>query len=92
VVWTDAAVENLESIVAYVACFNEAAAVRLAERLLDLGESLAEFSERGRDIGGGRREMTIVLPYVLRYRVDGDHVTILRLRHGARKPDDRSSS
>ncbi|HEX5257157.1 MAG TPA: type II toxin-antitoxin system RelE/ParE family toxin [Sphingomicrobium sp.] len=90
--WTAAAVENLENIVAYIACFNEVAAIRLAKRLLDLAESLAEFSDRGRSVGEGRREMTIVPPYILRYRVDGDQVTILRLRHGARKPDDRSSA
>jgi plasmid stabilization system protein ParE len=88
IVWTDAAVENLENIVGYVACFNEEAAVRLAKRLIGLADSLAEFSDRGRDVGNGKREMTIVRPYILRYRVDGEQVTILRLRHGARKPDD----
>lgn len=88
IVWTDQAVENLETIVTYIAAFNQEAAMRLAQRLLDLAESLTEFPDRGRDAGHGRREMTIVPPYILRYRVDGDEVRILRLRHGAMRPDE----
>jgi addiction module RelE/StbE family toxin len=87
VVWTAEAVENLEAIATYIEAFNPVAAVRVVQRLVALAKSLAEFSERGRDAGGGRREMTIVPPYVLRYRVDGDRVFILRIRHGARDPD-----
>ena len=33
------------------------------------------------------REMTIVWPYILRYRVSGDKVFILRIRHGAQNDD-----
>ena len=87
VVWTAEAVENLEAIGTYIEAFNPAAAARIVRRLVALAESLADFSERGRDVGGGRREMTIVPPYVLRYRVDEDRVRILRIRHGAREPD-----
>lgn len=65
-----------------------ALARRLADKLITLADSLAEFSERGRDAGGGMREMTIVWPYILRYRVEGDTVFILRIRHGARGEDD----
>lgn len=82
--WTDEAVGHLEAIVSYIAAFNPAAAERLGERLIGLADSLAEFPERGRDVGGGRREMTIVPPYVLRYRVEAERVVILRIRHGAR--------
>jgi plasmid stabilization system protein ParE len=32
--------------------------------------------------------MTIVPPFVLRYRVEQERVLILRIRHGAREPDD----
>ena len=31
--------------------------------------------------------MTILRPYILRVGVSGDTVYILRIRHGARKPD-----
>jgi toxin ParE1/3/4 len=74
ILWTDEAVGNLEAIVTYVSPFNPIAAARLGERLIALADSLTEFSDRGRDAGQGRREMTIVRPYVLRYRVEGDTV------------------
>jgi plasmid stabilization system protein ParE len=88
IVWTDEAPKlsgaHLEAIVEYVEAFNPAAARRLGERLIEAADSLAEFAERGRDAGLGRREMTTVWPYVLRYRVEMDQVVILRIRHGAR--------
>ena len=84
IVWTDAAVEHLEAIVTYISVYDAAAAARLAERLLDLADSLADFPHRGRDAGRGLREMSIVWPYVVRYEVEGDTVYILRIRHGAR--------
>ena len=87
IVWTDEAVGHLEAIVTYISTFDSAAAARLAARLLHVADSLAVFSERGRDAGAGMREMTIVWPYILRYRVSGDTVVILRIRHGAQNDD-----
>lgn len=84
IVWTDEAIAHLEAIVAYIAAFNPAAADRLGGRLLEAADSLAEFSDRGREAMCGTREMTIVWPYVLRYRVEAERVVILRIRHGAR--------
>jgi len=88
IVWTDEAIAHLEAIVAYISAFNPAATLTLGERLLAVADSLSEFSERGRDVGEGRREMTTVWPYVLRYRVEGDAVIILRIRHGARDEEE----
>ena len=88
IVWTDEAVAHLEAIVEYVEAFNPAAARRLGERLIEVADSLAEFAERGRDAGRGRREMTTVWPYILRYRVEGDRVIVLRIRHGARDEEE----
>jgi len=85
ILWTDEAVGNLEAIVTYISAFNPTAAIRLAQRLIDVANSLAEFSERGREAGEGRREMTIVWPYILRYRVEDETVLILRIRHGAQE-------
>lgn len=87
IVWTDEAIGHLEAIVAYISAFNPAAAERLGAKLIEVADSLAEFSERGREVGDGRREMTTVWPYVLRYRVEADRVIILRIRHGARTAD-----
>jgi plasmid stabilization system protein ParE len=89
IVWTDDAVESLEAIVTYVSVFNPAAAARIAGRLIDVADGLVEFPNRGRDAGGGRREMTTVWPYILRYRVEGETVVILRVRHGARDEEGR---
>ncbi len=86
VIWSPLAVDDLRSIRDYIGQFNPSAAARFATRLVETAESLTEFSERGRPIAGGRREMTIVWPYVVRYRVEAERVVILRTRHGAQKP------
>ena len=66
--WTDDAVANLDAIADYISALYPAAAQRLSARLIALADSLADFPERGCDGGDGRRELTIVCPYVLRYR------------------------
>ncbi len=58
----------------------------MAARLRGAGESLQSQPERGRLSGGGYRELTIVAPYIVRYRVTGREVIIVRIRHGARRP------
>ena len=60
---------------------------RIAKRIVDLGDSLCEFSERGRLASDGLRELTIVPPYLIRYKVDQNHVVILQVWHGARLPN-----
>ena len=87
VVWTEEAVANLDAIASYISVFNPASAERLAQRLIALADSLADFAERGRDAGNGRREISVVWPYILRYRVEEQRVIVLRIRHGAQRPD-----
>ena len=90
IVWTDDAVSHLEAIVAYLTAFNPDAAARLGQRLIAVADSLAEFPERGRNVGNGCREMTTVRPYVLRYRIEIERIIILRIRHAARLEYDES--
>lgn len=52
-------------------------------RLKAAGDSLAEFPERGAPISGGRRQLTHIPPYLIRYRVASDLVVILDIRHAA---------
>ena len=87
VVWSDTALYELTEIRSYIAIFDAAAADRMVSRLLKAASNLADFPERGRPAGGGLREMTTVPPYILRYMVDGETVSIVRVRHGARRPD-----
>lgn len=85
-IWAPAALRDIDLIYTYIVAFNPGAAAHLAERLLATGESLGQFPERGRPIGGSRRELLIVWPYIIRYRIDGDEVRIMRVRHGQRMP------
>ena len=87
VIWSPAALREIEYIYAYIAQFNPGAAERTARRLLAAGDDLEHFTDRGRPVPGIElRELTVVQPYVIRYRIDGDRVLILRVRHGSRRP------
>ncbi len=86
--WTEAALSDVRRIRAYVAQERPLAAARLASRLIAAGQTLATMPDRGRRLGRDRREITVMSPYLIRYRVgpSGD-VLILEVRHGARAPD-----
>jgi plasmid stabilization system protein ParE len=52
-----------------------------------VGNGLLNFPDRGRPVPDtDLREATVVYPYIIRYRVDGDRVLILRVGHGMRRP------
>ena len=87
VIWSANAVANFNSIYGYVSAFNETAAARLAGRLQMAANSLSEYPERGRETSRGLRELAIVHPYLIRYRIRDDAVVILRIRHSARAED-----
>jgi len=87
VIWTVEAIDNLDSIFTYVAGFNAPAAARLAQRLQTAANSLVEHPERGRAAARGLRELATIHPYLIRYRFSDEAVVILRIRHGAQRPD-----
>ncbi|MDQ1157326.1 toxin ParE1/3/4 [Sphingomonas sp. SORGH_AS 950] len=89
VVWLNEALDQLDLIVAYLEAFDPEAAARIAQRLVDLGESLRDFPRRGRPAADGTRELVTVPPYILSYDVNGDIVSIVGIRHGARNLDSR---
>ena len=86
VVWSDEAMENAAGITGYVRGFSPAAAARLESEFADIAENLGTFPELGRPIGGRRREVVVVRPFVLRYVIIGEEVRILSIRHSARRP------
>jgi plasmid stabilization system protein ParE len=71
----------------YIAQFSPLAAQRFSLKLVVAAEDLAENPDRGRSIGSGRRELALIRPYLIRYRIEADTVFILRIRHAARRPD-----
>jgi len=87
VVWSFQALLDLEDIRTYVARDRPLAAERLAIRLRTAAAALDRYPARGRPISRGRRELTRVWPYLIRYRVTADGVRILEIRHGARSPE-----
>jgi toxin ParE1/3/4 len=87
VVWTRAALRGVQRAHDYLFDFNPQAAARLAEVLLEAGEGLVSFPHRGRPVRGtAMRELVSVHPYIIRYRIAGDDVVILRIRHTSRRP------
>jgi plasmid stabilization system protein ParE len=87
VVWTASALADLGEIRAYIGQFNPRAAREVAASLKGLGDSLATFPNRGRQVPGTTmRELISKYPYIIRYRIAAGRVAILRVRHGARRP------
>jgi plasmid stabilization system protein ParE len=86
VVWSARALLELDLIIAYLRQFNAPAAERLARKLVEAADRLATFPERGRPARLGTRELTLIWPYIIRYEIAGETVTILDLRHGRQRP------
>lgn len=84
VIWSPSALADLRGIRSYIDQFNPRAAGDVAVSLIEAGDSLQSFPYRGRSVGDGLREWTLVYPYVIRYEIVGDEVHILGVRHGKR--------
>jgi plasmid stabilization system protein ParE len=86
---TDAAVADLQQIVAFVAEDDPAAAQRLGAKLIAAGLSLRKMPERFpiHDSARGLHKMSLP-PYLIFYRCDSavSAVYILHFWHGARRP------
>jgi len=83
--WSRQALINLRQVREYIAQDSPAMAAGVVSRLRAAALGLEQFPHRGR-IGSltGTRELVVArTPYLLVYRIDGDEVVILRVRHGA---------
>ncbi len=89
--WSPEAVEDLESIRAYVAQDSPVAATRLVLRIvLDVETQLPDSPHIGRPgrVSGTRELVISKTPYIVPYRVRGTTIQVLRVYHGARRwPD-----
>ena len=85
VIWSPAALADIGRIYDYVVAFNPTAAAELARRLKQCGDSLCDFPERGRPITNRCRELVVLWPYVIRYRLRKEEVQILTVRHGRQR-------
>ena len=86
IIWLKQARNDVDQIVAYIEMFDPSAALGIAADLDSLANSLTDFPRRGSPAARGTREMVTVHPYILRYRVVGQKVYVLRVRHSARRP------
>ena len=88
VVWTDPAADDVVETVEYISKDSPSFAATLAQRICDAGDSLEEFSERGRPYPDpaypGFREL-LVGPYRLVYEVEEERVVIHGVFHGRRQ-------
>jgi toxin ParE1/3/4 len=65
VVWSPSALRDIDHAYRYVARFNRRAAEDLAQELVDAGDSLENFPQRGRPVPGTNlREWTLVYPCI----------------------------
>jgi plasmid stabilization system protein ParE len=91
-VWTIAARHDLEQAVDYVMHGNPEAAMRLLLRIQKSTDLLADFPALGTATTAGVSRVWTVprTPYRVLYRIDEDHVLILRVVHGATdwRPED----
>jgi len=84
VVFTRRALRDLTNIRAYIADDNPRAASQVAVEIIAACDRLEQLPERGRPgRRRGTRELTIVWPYVIVYRMNREDVEILAIWHGA---------
>jgi len=86
VVWTKTALTQLADIYDYWNELNPYAATDLYNLLFEAGHSLANIPRRGRLVRNKRyREIVVIRPYAVRYRITKTTVYIIRVRHTARR-------
>jgi toxin ParE1/3/4 len=87
VVWTRTAARGVQRVYEYLVDFNPRAAAFVAQTLRDEGNGLVDFPHRGGPVPEtAMRELVTAYPYIIRYRIDGDTVVILCVRHTSRRP------
>ena len=87
VIWSPQALRQLDKVFDYLNELNPRAAIGVSAKLIEAGDSLANFPHRGRRVAQSEvRELVPAYPYTIRYRIVRDLVRIIRVRHTARRP------
>jgi len=85
VVFTGEAIDDLAHIRRHIGLDNPQAASRVAVQIIAACDRLEYLPERGRPgLVPGTRELSVIWPYVIVYRVKSDQVEVIRVWHGAR--------
>ena len=90
VVWSESALDDLDSAIAYIAADNPVAARKVLERIDTAADGLGQAAtgRRGR-IAGTYEKSVRGLPYIIAYAIQPlpsgrERIVILRVIHGAR--------
>ena len=94
IVWSELALDDLESLYGYISKDSPEAGRRTALAIVALVETLPDNPHIGRPgrVPGTRELVVPNTPYVVPYRVHASEVQILRVYHGARRWPDRLST
>jgi addiction module RelE/StbE family toxin len=87
IVWLDRALDDIESVVAFIERENPPAS-RIMLALIRRGvDQLARFPDIGRPgrISGTRELVIMGTPFIVPYRVNAGRVEVLAVMHGARQ-------
>jgi toxin ParE1/3/4 len=90
VVYAPRALRDLDGIGAYLAERNRIGAANVFSAIKSSIDTLSFFPQIGRlvDNAGHRRVPVLRYPYVIFYRIAGDELLILHIRHTSRRPID----
>jgi len=85
--WTPRSLNAISDIYGYIAADNPPAAARLRDRILEIAETLLVTQPLMGRTGRvrGTREIAIRPSYILVYRMSGETLEILTVRHAARR-------
>lgn len=91
IIWAPEALDDLTSILDYIAEHDPQAAQWVIRRIFTAVETLEGNPEVGRPgrVLGTRELVITSTPYVVPYRVSNDALQVLRIYHGARRWPDR---
>ncbi len=87
IIWTEPAIQDLESIRTYIAKDAEYYAIRFVEKIIEATENLTKFPLIGRQVPEAEEENIrelVFQNYRIIYRVEDRRILILTIIHGSR--------